>query len=91
MQEYQYPLDLDWSTSEMVKVVAMWDALEKSYEQGLENDLFLEKYHDFKEVVRSIGEEKRLGKEFEQVSGYSLYRAVQAAKKNNGKRLKMGA
>jgi uncharacterized protein YktA (UPF0223 family) len=91
MQEYQYPLDLDWSTSEMVKVVDMWEALEKSYEGGLDNALFLEKYQDFKEVVRSIGEEKRLGKEFEQASGYSLYKAVQAAKKNTGKRLKMGA
>ena len=40
----------------------------------------MEAYRAFKKVVPSIGEEKRLGREFEEVSGYSLYRATQAAK-----------
>ena len=41
---------------------------------------FMSAYRKFKEIVPSIAEEKRLGKEFEEVSGYSLYRAVKAAK-----------
>ena len=49
----------------------------------LSNDI---KY--FKTIVKSIGEEKRLGKEFESVSGYSLYRVVQMSK-NASKRIKM--
>lgn len=40
----------------------------------------MESYRAFKKIVPSIGEEKRLGREFEEVSGYSLYRATQAAK-----------
>ena len=56
MRDYQYPLDLDWSTDEI--------------------------------VVPSIGEERRLGRDFEDLSGYSLYRTVQAAKTTSGK-LKM--
>ena len=40
----------------------------------------MEAYRAFKKVVPSIGEEKRLGREFEEVSGYSLYRATQTAK-----------
>lgn len=91
MKEYQYPLDLDWTTDEMVKVVNLWDALETSYETGINAAVFLEKYREFKEVVRSIGEEKKLGKEFEQASGYSLYRTVQQARKAPDKRLKMEA
>ncbi|WP_301359145.1 UPF0223 family protein [Enterococcus spodopteracolus] len=89
MNEYQYPLDLDWTTEEMVIVMNMWEALEKANEQGINNQKFLTTYQQFKTVIKSIGEEKRLGREFEKVSGYSLYRAVQEAKKNTNKMLKM--
>lgn len=79
-QEYQYPLDLEWTTQEMVKVVNMWEMLEKSYEQSVTAEQFLETYEGFKTVVRSIGEERKLGHEFEAASGYSLYHAVKQAK-----------
>lgn len=88
MKGYQYPLDLNWTTDEMVLVVNMWDALEQAYEKGISSEKFLTTYKNFKTVVRSLGEERRLGKEFEELSGYSLYRTLQEAKKNNGK-LKM--
>lgn len=89
MQDYQYPIDLDWTTDEMVTVMNMWEALEKANESGMNNEKFLAAYQQFKTVVKSIGEEKRLGREFEKVSGYSLYRTVQMAKKNQKKTLKM--
>ncbi|MFV0560308.1 MAG: UPF0223 family protein [Enterococcus sp.] len=89
MQEYEYPLDLDWSTDEMVTVMHMWDVLERANEKGIENAVFMDAYRSFKQVVKSIGEEKRLGKDFERVSGYSLYRTVQEAKQNNRKMLRM--
>ena len=40
----------------------------------------LSSYKLFKKIVPSKAEEKRIGREFEIASGYSLYRAVQAAK-----------
>ncbi|EMF0110357.1 UPF0223 family protein [Enterococcus hirae] len=89
MQDYQYPLDLDWTTEEMVIVMKMWEDLELANEKGIDNAGFLKSYQQFKTVIPSIGEEKKLGKEFEKVSGYSLYRTVQAAKKNQKKILKM--
>lgn len=89
MQDYQYPLDLDWTTEEMVIVMKMWEDLELANEKGIDNARFLKSYQHFKTVIPSIGEEKKLGKEFEKVSGYSLYRTVQAAKKNQKKILKM--
>jgi len=89
MNEYQYPLDLDWTTEEMVIVMNMWEALEKANEQGINNQEFLTTYQQFKTVIKSIGEEKRLGREFEKASGYSLYRTIQEAKKNTDKMLKM--
>lgn len=89
MQDYQYPLDLDWTTEEMVIVMKMLEDLELANEKGIDNARFLKSYKQFKTVIPSIGEEKKLGKEFEKVSGYSLYRTVQAAKKNQKKILKM--
>lgn len=89
MNEYQYPLDLDWTTEEMVIVMNMWEALEKANEQGINNQEFLSTYQQFKTVIKSIGEEKRLGREFEKASGYSLYCTIQEAKKNTNKMLKM--
>ncbi|MDR0921762.1 MAG: UPF0223 family protein [Lactobacillales bacterium] len=89
--EYQYPLDLDWSVDEMIIVTNLWSVLELAYEKGIAVTEFLEKYKLFKEVVRSIGEEKRFGKQFEEASGYSLYRTVQEAKRLQKGRLKMEA
>ena len=89
MKEYQYPIDIDWTTEEMITVVEMWTVLEQAYEKGIETVIFLDTYKKFKQVIRSIGEEKKLGREFEELSGYSLYRAVQEAKRTNQKRLKM--
>ena len=88
--EYQYPLDLDWTTEEMVIVTNMWTAVEQANETGLPVDKFLTTYQQFKTVVKSIGEEKRLGREFENASGYSLYRTLQQPKKQGSGKLKLG-
>ncbi|MBZ5796388.1 UPF0223 family protein, partial [Burkholderia contaminans] len=50
----------------------------------------LDSYKGFKAVVPSKSEEKRLGREFETVSGYSLYRAVQAAKEKGEGKISLG-
>ena len=90
MKDYQYPLDLEWTTEEMVIVTNMWTAVEQANETGLPVDKFLTTYQQFKTVVKSIGEEKRLGREFENASGYSLYRTLQQAKKQGSGKLKLG-
>ncbi|EGO6114634.1 UPF0223 family protein [Enterococcus faecalis] len=90
MKDYQYPLDLDWTTEEMVIVTNMWTAVEQANETGLPVDKFLTTYQQFKTVVKSIGEEKRLGRKFENASGYSLYRTLQQAKKQGSGKLKLG-
>lgn len=90
MKDYQYPLDLDWTTEEMVIVTNMWTAVEQANETGLPVDKFLTTYQQFKTVVKSIGEEKRLGREFENASVYSLYRTLQQAKKQGSGKLKLG-
>lgn len=94
MQNYDYPLNPDWTTQEMIAVVELLSAVEAAYEDGIALATFQARYDAFKQIVTSIGEEKRLDKSFHQASGYSLYRAVQAMKQaqqssNAKKMLKM--
>ncbi|WP_442760400.1 UPF0223 family protein [Enterococcus italicus] len=88
-QNYEYPLNLDWNTEEMVAVIAMWNAVEKAYEKGVKISDLLTAYQDFKKVVPSIGEEKQLNKQFEISSSYSLYRTITNAKEKQKGVLKM--
>ncbi|MEG0293891.1 UPF0223 family protein [Enterococcus sp.] len=89
MKDYQYPIDIEWTTEEMILVMDLWAAVEEAYEKGIAKQTFLDKYRGFKTVVRSIGEERKLGKEFEAISGYSLYHVVQEAKQTTKATLKM--
>lgn len=77
---YQYPIDIDWSTKEIIDVVNFFEKIEAVYEKGVERDQLMAAYRRFKEIVPGIAEEKRIGREFEEVSGYSLYRAVKKGK-----------
>lgn len=89
-KNYSYPLDLSWSTEEIASVLSFLNDVEAAYENKVETDQLLASYKNFKSVVPSKGEEKRIGKEFEEASGYSLYRAVQAAQKEGKKYVSLG-
>lgn len=76
MKEFAYPLDPEWSTDEMVRVIDFLAAVESVYESGLDVLEFQSKYRGFKEVVSSISDEKKLDKAFQVASNYSTYQAV---------------
>ena len=79
-KNYSYPLDLSWSTEELASVLSFLNDVEQAYEAKIAAEKILASYQLFKKIVPSKAEEKRIGREFEIASGYSLYRAVQAAK-----------
>lgn len=79
---YDYPLDYGWSTQDIIDVIALYNAVEKAYEGGISKVEFMSAYRKFKQVVPSKGEEKKLDKEFEEVSGYSIYRVKKESEKN---------
>lgn len=89
MANYGYPIDEDWTHEEIALVIDFLNLVEDANEKGVETEVFLQGYKKFKTVVKSIGEEKRLGRAFEQASGYSLYRTLQQAKQATTKRFKM--
>lgn len=88
-RNYEYPIDLDWSREEMIDVVELWRQVELAYEKGTDRADFLEQYRLFKQVIPSKGEEKRWSKQFEDSSGYSLYRVVKAARESSQQKVKL--
>ncbi|MCP3761861.1 UPF0223 family protein [Domibacillus sp. A3M-37] len=78
--EYSYPFSMDWSTEEVIDVVAFFEAIEQAHEKGIGKEVLMERYKRFKEIVPGKADEKRICGEFEEVSGYSSYRAVQKMK-----------
>ena len=78
--EYQYPMDLDWSTEEIVDVIGFFEAVEKAYESKVRRQDFMESYRRFKKIVPGKADEKKYTDEFESVSGYSAYHVIKKAK-----------
>ncbi|WML38948.1 UPF0223 family protein [Neobacillus sp. OS1-2] len=88
--EYQYPIDYNWSTDEIVDVIKFFEAVEQAYEKGIERDKIMMTYRRFKEIVPSIAQEKTICGEFEEISGYSSYRTIKKAKESaSGDRINM--
>ena len=78
--EYTYPLDYDWNTEEILHVMSFYQAVEIGYEEGVLAGKFEEAYHDFKEIVPSKSEEKKMFKEYEKASGYVPYKLIKQLK-----------
>lgn len=83
-KNYSYPLDASWSTEEIASVLYFLNQVEAAYESEAKTETLLEAYRSFKRVVPSKMQEKQIDREFEKSSGYSSYRAVQAARINAG-------
>ncbi|WP_100330777.1 UPF0223 family protein [Bacillus xiapuensis] len=88
--EYSYPFSPDWTTEEVIDAVRFFEMIERAYEKGVKKEELLTAYRRFKEIVPSKAEEKKLCSEFEEVSGYSSYHAVQKMKAaQEGERIQM--
>lgn len=80
---YDYPLDLTWTTQEIIDVISLYTAVEKAYEEGISKEEFMKAYRLFTSIVDSKSEQKKIDAEFEKVSSYSIYRVFQKAKDND--------
>ncbi|PCS08412.1 hypothetical protein RU86_GL001437 [Lactococcus piscium] len=88
---YQYPLDLRWTSQELGQVVTFFNQVEAFYETGVSRSALLAAYRVFKEVVPSKMQEKQMDRDFEKASGYSTYRALQEAKTSERQSIKYQA
>lgn len=80
MVEYSYPFSIDWSTEEIIDVVAFFEGIEMAYEKGISRDDLMARYRKFKEIVPSMSEEKTYFREFEEESGYASFPAIKELK-----------
>lgn len=87
---YSYPIDPDWTMDEMSAVIGMFRVVEDAYEIGVERQAIIDQYKKFKQVANSKAYEKQLGKQFEDASGYSLYKVLQMAKKKTAGKVRVG-
>ena len=76
MEEYSYPIDVDWTTDEIIDVVAFFEAIEKAYDEGIVASELKGKYRSFKAVVPGKTEEKTIFREFKSNSGLESYAVV---------------
>ncbi|MEI2802244.1 MAG: UPF0223 family protein [Trichococcus flocculiformis] len=42
MQHYDYPFEVEWSKEEIVKVISLWNAVERAYESGISKEDFMQ-------------------------------------------------
>ncbi len=80
--EYSYPISMDWSVEEIISVINFFEIIEKVYKQGVNRKEMMAHYRKFKKVVPSIAEEKKIFREFQEMSGYSAYHAVKMMKES---------
>ena len=81
MMALNYPLNSDWSTEEIVKVIDFFNLVEQAYESGVERQRLLEAYREFKQIVTSKSEEKQWDQFYAEETGCSSYRTMQQAKR----------
>lgn len=77
---YDYPLSPFWDTQDIIDVMALYNAVEKAYEEGISKDEFMNYYRQYTNVVDSKSEQKQIDAAFEKVSHYSIYQVFQKAK-----------
>ena len=78
---YTYPIDYDLFSPEEVSVIIEFLSLIEDANEGKVNPIVLStKHQEFRKIVNSISMEKKIDREFQKVSGYSIYKTIQKFK-----------
>ncbi|MGI1804980.1 UPF0223 family protein [Exiguobacterium sp. TDN 0502] len=84
-----YPLNSDWSTEEIVKVIDFFNLVEQAYETGVDRQRLLDAYRTFKHIVTSKSEEKQWDQFYFEETGCSSYRTMKQAKQQDSPIVRM--
>lgn len=79
---YDYPLEDMWTTEEIIDVIALYNAVEKAYEEGIKKEEFLKAYRRYEEIVDSQMMRKQIDRAFRDVSGYSIWTVYKKAQED---------
>lgn len=71
---YEYPIDYaSYSVDEVVKIIDFLTYIEENIKH-LDFNTFKNKYNVYRNTLNSKAEEKRIDKEFQKLTGISIYR-----------------
>lgn len=88
-ENFEYPLMPDWSKEEIIKMIEFYAEVEKAYTTGVSKTEFLAKVADFKQIEPAIADQKRIDRQYQKVSGFSIYRAIKAVQNTSKKFIKV--
>ncbi|KFZ26615.1 MAG: hypothetical protein KQ78_01140 [Candidatus Izimaplasma bacterium HR2] len=78
---YSYPIDYDlYTPEEVVTLVEFYALIEDANEGKVNKEVLIKKHNEFRKILNSISIEKQIDKEFEKISGYSIYKTIKKYK-----------
>lgn len=74
---YTYPIDYNlFSQEEIVKLIEFLALIEDANDRKIDSTLLSVKHREFQKIVNSISLEKKIDRDFENVSGLSIYKTI---------------
>ncbi len=76
---YKYPIDYElFNQEEVVTIIEFLSLIEDANERKVKVDPFVlsKKHQEYRSVVNSKSIEKQIDRDFEKVSGYSIYKTI---------------
>ncbi|MBU7449989.1 UPF0223 family protein [Leuconostoc citreum] len=86
---YTLPIDSNWTIDDIVTVSAFVDKVLQVYENGVLKVTLLAQYDKFRQVIPSKSEQKQFDRNFEQQTGFSIYRTIKLAQATTKDRIKV--
>lgn len=83
---YTYPIDYELFTpEEIAKIIEFLSLVEDANESKSKVDPFVlsKKHQYFQKLINSKSMEKKIDRDFERVSGYSIYKTIKKYKDNS--------
>ncbi|AEJ30641.1 UPF0223 family protein [Leuconostoc sp. C2] len=80
-ENYTLPIESNWTVEDIVTVSNLIDGVLAVYETGISKRILLERFDQFREVMPAKSEQKQFDRDFEQQTGYSIYKTIQLAQK----------
>ncbi len=78
---YSYPIDYDlYNPDEVIKLVEFYALVEDANEGKVNKEILIKTHNEFRKIINSVSTEKQIDKEFEKLSGYSIYKTIQKYK-----------
>ncbi|ACA82915.1 UPF0223 family protein [Leuconostoc citreum] len=88
-ENYTLPIDSNWTIDDIVTVSAFVDKVLQVYENGVLKVTLLAQYDKFRQVIPSKSEQKQFDRNFEQQTGFSIYRTIKLAQATTKDRIKV--